>query len=405
MKNKVIKRLLICCLFLSVGVIIHAQKSLPEKIYMNTDSTAKVNYSIPFSLTEKSTQTNSDMSSVQALVSHNEGDYNFVYKIFGIIPIKEVSVTVTDEMYVTPLGVPIGMYLHTEGVMIIGTETNTDEFGKTYNPAENLVEAGDYICAFNNIKVSSKSHLIYLINKNGNKSAQLSIKNDAGERKIAIEPIKDSEGEYKLGIWVRDDTQGLGTVTYVTEDNHFGALGHGVTDIDTGKILESNQGSVYEAKIWSIKKGQEGAPGSICGSIEYEDENIMGVITTNCNVGIYGTLFDETQLVDDNLKKVPICSKQDIKEGPAKIIFTIEGETKEFDVEIIKIDYSDSREDKNLVLEITDNELIEKTGGIVQGMSGSPIIQDGKIIGAVTHVLVDDPTRGYGIFIENMLGH
>lgn len=219
---------------------------------------------------------------------------------------------------------------------------------------------------------------------------------------LSLTPVKDKEGKYKLGIWVRDDTQGIGTLTYVDEDGRFGALGHGISDVDTGELLSIADGNLYDAQILGIRKGEKGNPGELSGLIRYEAGNILGEISENRKNGIFGTM-EASQLKNMNLEKVPIGYKQDLKTGPASVFCCTDGEVKEYAAEITRIDLNHEDSNKSFVIQITDKELLEKTGGIVQGMSGSPVLQNGKLFGAVTHVFVQDSTSGYGIFIENMM--
>ncbi|MBE5939033.1 MAG: SpoIVB peptidase [Lachnospiraceae bacterium] len=332
--------------------------------------------------------------------SKNVGNYRFDIKLFGILTIKKVDVNVVENMSVYCGGVPIGMYLQTDGVMVIGSGKVSNLNGNQSEPALGLVKEGDYIIRLNGIDVSSKSQLIFLINQYGNKEIVLTIRRNGEEKDIKLKPVQTTDKEYKLGIWVRDDTQGIGTITYITEDMRFGALGHGISDSDTGKLLDSRGGVLYRAIVWGIEKGVPDTPGGICGYINYDEENKLGNIYTNCNKGIYGYM---TCAMDDVMSQemIEVSYKQDIKEGKAYIRSYVSGEAEDYEIEITKLNINGM--DKDLVIKVTDERLLELTGGIVQGMSGSPIIQNGKLIGAVTHVLVDDPARGYGIFIERML--
>ena len=331
------------------------------------------------------------------------GSYVVDVKLFGLIYLKSIDVKVIDDTEVYPGGSVIGMYLQTEGVMVVGAGEVYDAEGIKHEPALSLVKAGDYITALNDIDVSSKSQLVFLVNKYGKENIKLTIKRENEMFDINIKPVQTGKEEYKLGIWVRDDTQGIGTVTYVTKDGFFGALGHGVSDADTGKLLDSRGGRLYKSNIWGIEKGLPGEPGGLCGYISYEDTNILGEIHENCSKGIYGVITAEiSDVCSADIMKIGF--KQDVKTGTAYIYSCLSGEPEYYEIIIEKININNS-DNKNMVLKVTDEELLEATGGIVQGMSGSPIIQNGRIVGAVTHVLVNDPTRGYGIFIENMLEH
>ena len=207
---------------------------------------------------------------------------------------------------------------------------------------------------------------------------------------------------YRLGIWVRDKTAGIGTLTFYDDDSKiFGALGHGITDMDTGNLLNVEYGKIMNAKIANIEQGKRGSPGEIRG-IFYETENVLGEIVKNSPYGIYGVMTDEFMKFN-KAKALPIGFKEEVKEGKAYILTTIDNDkTEKFEIEILKAQPQQFPNQKSMTIKVTDKRLLQ-TGGIVQGMSGSPIIQDGKIIGAITHVFVNDPTKGYGIYIEWML--
>ena len=208
--------------------------------------------------------------------------------------------------------------------------------------------------------------------------------------------------KYMLGIWVRDNAQGLGTVTYLDVNSRFGALGHGIHDVDTNELLDISEGTLYVTSIKDIQKGEDGIPGGLEGIIVYNNYNILGTITDNTEAGIFGKI-DRIDALFTDQTPVSTLAKEEIKEGPAVIRCAVEGKVKEYDIEITGVDIRTEEVNKGIVLEVTDEELLKVTGGIVQGMSGSPILQDGKLVGAVTHVFVNNPTIGYGIFIENML--
>ena len=212
--------------------------------------------------------------------------------------------------------------------------------------------------------------------------------------------IDSGEGK-KLGIWVKDNEQGLGTVTFLDSQSHFGALGHGIRDTDTNELLEIGDGRLYTTSIQDIKKGTSGNPGGMEGVIVYNNYNILGSITQNTDEGIYGTV-DRIDALFSNQEPVPVAAKEEIHTGDAVIRCAVSGKVEEYKIRITKIDWNARESNKTLVIEVTDPKLLDMTGGIVQGLSGSPILQDGKLIGAVTHVLVNDPTKGYGIFVEEM---
>ena len=219
---------------------------------------------------------------------------------------------------------------------------------------------------------------------------------------IKVDPVQTEENEYKLGIWVRDDLAGVGTLTFYDDQGSYGALGHPVSDMDTGIKVNLSEGTLYEAEIAGITKGEKGNPGEISGVITYLEQYKLGSVDENTNVGIYGKLERMPENQQQNTY-YPIALKQKIEKGEAKIVSTVSGKRKEYSINIIELDYNS--ENKGILFQVTDPELLNLTGGVIQGMSGSPILQNGKVIGAVTHVFVQDSTKGYGIFIENMLQH
>ena len=264
------------------------------------------------------------------------------------------------------------------------------------------MKAGDYILSVNGEKVAEKEDLQRLVQQNGAEKEILTINRNGESIEVGVTPVQNKNGTYMLGAWVRDDLAGIGTLTYYKEDGTFGALGHAVSDGDVGGRIQMREGYVYNAQIIGVKKGQKGNPGELSGMIRYQSADCLGTIEENTDIGIYGKL-------DGNIAALPrgdyynICYKQDIKQGPATIICGFTGEKKEYAIEIESLDYSGREANKGILFRVTDEQLLDMTGGIVQGMSGSPILQDGKIIGAVTHVFVSDSSMGYGIFIENMV--
>lgn len=311
------------------------------------------------------------------------------------------SSEVSNQM-VIPGGIPIGIYLQTDGVLVLGTDSVLGADGQERNPAEHIVKAGDYIVGINGSKIDSKKSLIHEVSELSSDYVILQIRRETECFEVKINPVKTEDNSYKLGIWVRDSVQGLGTITYITEKNKFGALGHGIHDADTDSLIAIEQGRVYETQILRIQKGRRGVPGGMEGMIVYNRFNRLGTIEKNTELGVYGTIDDVDSMIE-NVEPVEVCEKENVKTGEAQIRCCVSGNVEEYDIEIQKIDRYSKEVNKGMVIKVVDEELLEKTGGIVQGMSGSPILQDGKIVGAVTHVFVNDPTKGYGIFIENML--
>lgn len=314
---------------------------------------------------------------------------------------QQVSGENIANQFVVPGGEPVGIYMETDGVLVLGTDSILGIDGQKHTPAENIVKSGDYILEMNGIQIESKKQLLEEVAGIDSDKVILKLRRDTEQIEVKITPILTEKDGYKLGIWIKDNIQGLGTLTFITGENKFGALGHGIHDSDTEELLEIESGKVYKARVLNVKKGVKGLPGGMEGMIIYSKANLLGTISYNTDCGVFGEIEDSSLI---NGKKVlPIASKKDAEIGKANIRCCVSGEVKEYDIEIIKIDKYSREANKGMMIKVTDEELLDLTGGIVQGMSGSPIIQDGKLVGAVTHVLVNDPTRGYGIFIENML--
>lgn len=328
--------------------------------------------------------------------------YQMNLKLFGTIPVKTIDLQVVNDMEVYPVGQPIGIYVKTQGVLVIGVGDVKGENGAVYSPSKNIIKEGDYILAVGDEKITGKKDLIEKVKACNGQDLIITLNRDMEQVKVRIKPVRDENGEYKIGLWIRDSAQGIGTLTFVDEEGNFGALGHGINDVDTNELMTMEKGGIYLADIVSIRKGENGNPGELTGVIDYGEENKLGEILKNTNVGIYGNLSkEETEILSK--KRIPIGLKQEIHKGEASILCQIDGESKLYDVQITEINLDNDNSNRGIVLKITDENLINLTGGIVQGMSGAPIIQDGKLIGAVTHVFVKDAKKGYGVFIENMV--
>lgn len=317
-------------------------------------------------------------------------------KLFGIFPIKTVNVTKTERKYVTPGGIPFGIKLISDGVLITAV-SGVNCNGKIVAPAREAgIKCGDAIVSVNGKKVYSNEDVLNEMKKD----VTLEIRHQNGNtQKYQLSAVLDpSDNSYKLGIWIRDSSSGIGTITFFDGENGtFGGLGHPICDSDTGNILALSSGSVVAAEISGVVKGKNGSPGRLCGNFMPFKES--GKILKNNETGVFGTLKN----VKATSQAVPVAFKQEVKCGKATVLTTISGtRPQEFEIEIEKICVG-SRNTKNMVVRITDERLLSKTGGIVQGMSGSPILQDGKLVGAISHVFVNDSTRGYAIFAENML--
>lgn len=394
-------------------------KCVPSTIMVKAGVEQELNISIPASgrlyrnAVEASGQAKSspenksiriDFSNPVTVKANQIDTYRLQVKLFGVIPLKDVAVEVIQDIRLKPAGIPIGIYVKTEGVLVVGIGEFEGEDGQKCHPARYILKAGDYILEMNDEKVTGKKQLIDKISHLEGQEVVLKVRRDDAVFEVMVKPQMNQNGEYKMGIWVRDNAQGVGTMTYIDESGHFGALGHGINDVDTSTLMRLGSGTLYHTEIIGITRGSNGSPGELTGFIEYDDRNVMGSITENTSRGIFGICSPET--TDQNrYDYLPIGLKQEIEKGPAQIICSLGNGTEIYDVEITDINLDNDNINRGIVLKITDEKLLSATGGIVQGMSGSPIIQNGKLIGAVTHVLVQDSTKGYGIFIETMLTH
>ncbi len=329
-------------------------------------------------------------------------NYQMDLKLFGMLPYKSVDVQVIQDKMLTPSGMPIGIYVKTEGVLVVGIGQFEGEDGKEVSPARYALQKGDYILKANGETIENKKQFIDRIEQSGGEDLILTIRRSGEVTDVQLNAQKNHNREWKLGIWIRDNAQGIGTMTYEDSQARFGALGHGINDVDTSILMNLEEGTLYRTQIVGITRGVNGVPGELTGYIEYDSRNVIGEITQNTAEGIFGVCDQET--MDEGIyEPIPIALKQEIECGPAKIICSVTGEPEFYDVEIVEINLDQNNVNREIVLQVADEKLLTLTGGIIQGMSGSPIIQNGKFVGAVTHVLVNDPTKGYGIFIEEML--
>lgn len=336
-----------------------------------------------------------DSSLLSATVSGNSA----TVRLLGVLPVKNVKLKVYETEGLYPGGMAFGVKLFTEGVLVVGI-SGVAGFGFTVSPAtEAGIRKGDVLLSVDGAEIDSAEALKAAIEAAGANAVKIRLRRGDEVLDTTLYPALSAEdNKYRAGLWVRDSTAGIGTITYIdAESGSFAGLGHGICDSDTGSLMPLGRGVVVDVDITGVKKGTSGIPGELKGTF---DNVQRGTIESNTETGVYGTLDTLPQELGDPL---PIGLKDELKTGKAYIYTTLDGNTPDrYEIEIEKI-YKSSGKTKNFLIRVTDNTLLEQTGGIVQGMSGSPIIQNGKIVGAVTHVLVNDPTRGYGIFIENML--
>ncbi len=407
--------LFISCVALLGFSYYYIDSSIPSVIHVRADKEQSLELGIPAKaeIVSVSEQGKSnipkgavtiDLSQPVTVKAGGLEEYLMEVKLFGFLPFKQVGIEVIPDAELTPMGVPVGIYMKTDGILVIGVGEFLGQDGVSYSPAKYILKSGDYIQKLNGVEVTEKDDFISRIEKGDGQEQILTVERDGEIIDLKVKPVKDQNGAYKLGVWVRDNAQGVGTMTYMDDDGYFGALGHGINDIDTSTLMDMEDGTLYQTEIVSIRKGSTGNPGEMTGMIVYSDEKILGDIMDNSTQGIFGVCNSKAfgMAIQDPM---PIGLKQEIKEGPAQILCTVDGTTRYYDIEITGIRLDHDNVNRGIELTVTDSELLEVTGGIVQGMSGSPILQNGRIVGAVTHVLVNDPTRGYGIFIENMLEH
>ena len=309
---------------------------------------------------------------------------------------KKQNSSNTEKTYVYLGGYPLGFAISCDGVIVVANS----------NESASDIEEGDVIIKIQNESVNSADDILKVINKIENVGRDLSVTylEKGVEKTTTVKPIFDKEKNlYKLGVWVRDNAAGVGTITYIRKDNlRFGALGHPVCDIDTGTLLPVNEGNIYRCSIMGYKQGKKGNPGELKG-LFLRSGRILGTLDENNKFGVYGK-FSDKFLEDYQTNLVEVASHNEIKNGKATIRCTIEGTVpKDYDIEIVKTYFNNEKDNKSMFIRVTDKELIEKTGGIIQGMSGSPVIQNGKLVGAITHVFVNDPTKGYAVFADYMI--
>lgn len=377
--------------------------SIPDEIVTFNNNTA---IEVPrFGDAVKVEASNESIQAVDSSFYPKEsGKSQLVYKM-NDLPIKKVNVSVLDDIKVIPGGQSIGVQLHTLGVLVVGHHLVKGEEGSMSPGEEAKINVGDVILKINGDTVKEMEDVKPYVEKAGkeNKKLALTVKRGNETFKTNLQPVLDKkENDYKIGLYIRDSAAGIGTMTfYDPKSKKYGALGHVISDMDTKKPIEIHDGTIVRSSVTSIEKGNNGKPGEKQAKFSIQ-ENKIGSITKNSPFGIFGVLSD--MLENGDKKPLPIALSHEVKEGPAKILTVVNDEkVEEFDIEIVSSIPQKFPATKGMVIQITDPELLKQTGGIVQGMSGSPIIQNGKIIGAVTHVFVNDPTSGYGVHIEWML--
>jgi len=324
-------------------------------------------------------------------------------KLFGCIPIRQIEVEINkgEELYIG--GIPLGFAIKTKGALVVGSNTILSADGGVETVKSLEIKEGDIIVKINDTVIADCSDIPKILAQNFGEKATLSILRNGEILTCDVMPEQDLQsGDFKIGLWVKDDTSGIGTLTYVKKsDNCFGALGHAITDFETGVEIPVQEGKIYKCNQIGINRAEKNNPGEL-RCIFLQGVNGKGTIEKNTKYGVYGNVTDLESLVDYNLN-AEVGSRMTIKTGKAKIVSSVSGVREEYDIEIIKTSYQPETNDKSFVFRVTDKRLLNLTGGILQGMSGSPILQNKKLIGAVTHVFVTDPTKGYGIYADWMM--
>lgn len=388
---RIIDGIFALCLIIIYSFIVFGNIVLPDKI--EAYSTKKIEYKSVYSVENNSSYLVDYQNSSK--VSPIENDI----KLLGIIPVKTTSIIQSKPKKVSVSGESFGIKLYTDGVIIVGIRDVETDKGKC-NPAKEAgLEKGDIIIEINGKKVYSADSVTDILNDNNGKDYKITVKRNGNYKEFLLKPAySSSQGCYKVGLWVRDSTAGVGTITYYDKSNNtVSALGHPITDVDTNEIMPILDGEAVRATVTKIYKSKAGEAGSLC--CEFTND-IIGTLKKNCQSGIYGKYTCTLK----NTYEYEVASPNEIVRGPVQILCTIDsGKAKFYNAQISRISYRENKKGKNMVVKITDDRLLEKTGGIVQGMSGSPIIQNGKLVGALTHVIVDSPEKGYAIFAQDMV--
>lgn len=325
---------------------------------------------------------------------------------WGNMPIKTVKVSVLPDLRVIPGGQSIGVKLQTSGVLVVGHHL-VNNGAEKFSPGERSgIHVGDTIIKMNDMYINDMNDVKKMVTEAGAKNEPLHMLIVRGKEKLSISllPAKDSkDNEFRMGLYIRDSAAGVGTLTfYEPKSGAYGALGHVISDVDTGQAIVVGDGQIVQASVTSIEKGESGNPGEKFARF-YNESEVLGSITKNTPFGIFGKMKERPKRSYYS-DAIPVALAEQVQEGPAKILTVVDGQrVEEFDIEIVNVVKQHFPATKGMIIRVTDKRLLDKTGGIVQGMSGSPIIQNGKMVGAVTHVFVNDPTSGYGCFIEWML--
>ena len=401
--KKNIKKLIMFLILLTVYIYVIVIDNIPEVVTVFEGEKFEIQtiFGIKINIENKEQEAVLTSSILKEKAEFSQKGKNTIeVSLFDKFKIKDIDVNVIEKTNVIPIGKLAGIKLYTEGVLVVGMSEIEGKDNNKYRPYINSgIEEGDVIISVNDNKVNSTTELVKNVNDAKGSTVEIEYSRNGESKECSITPVETEDGGYKLGLWVRDSAAGIGTITlYEPQTNAFIALGHGITDIDTSELINISTGELVTTKILSVIKGKNGEPGKIQGTV-LKQENI-GTIYKNTSFGIYGTVKNLQNLNYNINKKMEVALRDEIKTGKATILCCVDEnqEAKEYDVEIEKIYTNNNYDNKSMLIKVTDKELLDKTGGIIQGMSGSPILQDGKFCGAVTHVLVNDSTQGYAVF-------
>ena len=384
-------------LYLNIEVI--KVNNLPNDLPISYSDVEQINQNKPFGrnitakIEEKTVSVGGEKSTIKTLI----------FKLFGFLPIKTIEVNIGDEKEVFLGGAPIGFSIDIDGLIVLGGNSVLTDKGLVNNFDNSELKKGDIITAVNDKKISSVKDLKdFLDNEYVEGESILHINRNGEKITLNVSPIKDQEeNKYKFGLWIRNDAAGVGTLTYVESSTlNYGALGHPITDYETGVAIPARSGKIFACNVVGLNKGEKGSPGEIKG-VFMQGKNSKGTVEKNTPYGVFGKLTEQ-DIIDKN-KSADIGSRLTMKPGKATLISSISGVNEEYEIEIIKANYQPKSSDKSFVFRVTDSRLLDLTGGIIQGMSGSPILQNGRVVGAVTHVFVSDPTKGYGVYVDWMI--
>lgn len=394
---EILKRVLLIFILAIIYVYVCNITMLPSDIILMQGET--LNLKTIFGLNVQNEGTMQASSNLNNSIVEETGKMNLNLNLFNLFSVKNVTVNVIPKTTVIPIGKAIGMKLYTKGVLVVGMSEIEGQ-----KPYENSgIETGDKIIEINDTKINTTDELIECVNNSKGKSVEIKYISNNQEEIASIEPVKTSNNEYKLGLWVRDAAAGVGTLTfYEPSTGEFGALGHGINDVDTYDLIDIASGELVSIDIIDIVKGEDGSPGEIRGTID--NGYTLGKIYKNTGFGIYGSINNIAKLNLFHSQELEVANRNEITTGKAEIICELEnGKSQSYEIEIERIFLDNNQNNKSMLIKVTDEELLEKTGGIIQGMSGAPIIQNGKFIGAVTHVLVNDAKTGYAVFADLMI--